>query len=231
MKKENTLLLASQSPRRRELLSFTGLGFDVASADVDEGILPDEETASYVLRLAEAKARASASQPSPSALSQGERGLVVIGSDTAVVDAGETLGKPQDTREAESMLRQLRGRTHQVYTAIAIYDETSDKGFSELCISDVPMREYSDDEMSAYIQTGDPMDKAGGYAIQHPEFQPVESFAGCFASVMGLPLCHLARILKKVDVDVQADLPLVCQSSLGYECTISDAVLLGENLG
>ncbi|MBT6060120.1 MAG: septum formation inhibitor Maf, partial [Anaerolineae bacterium] len=78
MKKENTLLLASQSPRRRELLSFTGLGFDVASADVDEGILPDEETASYVLRLAEAKARASASQPSPSALSQGERGLVVI---------------------------------------------------------------------------------------------------------------------------------------------------------
>ena len=95
MKKENTLLLASQSPRRRELLSFTGLGFDVASADVDEGILPDEETASYVLRLAEAKARASASQPSPSALSQGERGLVVIGSDTAVVDAGETLGKPR----------------------------------------------------------------------------------------------------------------------------------------
>ncbi len=225
------LLLASQSPRRRELLSFTGLGFDVASADVDECILPDEKPADYVLRLAESKARASASQPSPSALSQGERGLIVIGSDTAVVDAGEILGKPRDTREAELMLRQLRGRTHQVYTAIAVWDETSDKVFSELCISDVPMREYSDDEMVAYIQTGDPMDKAGGYAIQHPDFKPVKEFTGCFASVMGLPLCHLVRSLKKAGIDAKTDIPLACQSSLEYECTISDAILRGENLG
>ena len=160
-----------------------------------------------------------------------ERGLVVIGSDTAVVDAGEILGKPRDTREAESMLRQLRGRTHQVYTAIAVYDETSNKVFSELCISDVPMREYSDAEMDAYIQTGDPMDKAGGYGIQNGEFQPVERFDGCFASVMGLPLCHLARSLKNMGIDVEADLPQRCQSSLVYECTISSAVLRGENLG
>jgi len=229
MKKEKALLLASQSPRRRELLSYTGLGFDVVSADVDERILPAEEPADYVLRLAEAKARAC-SQPSPSALSLKERGLI-IGSDTAVVDAGEILGKPRGMREAEMMLRQLRGRTHQVYTAIAVYDPESNKVFSELCISDVPMREYSDVEMDTYIQTGDPMDKAGGYAIQHPELQPVESFRGCFASVMGLPLCHLTRSLKKMGIDVEADLPLVCQSSLAYKCTISDAVLRGENLG
>ena len=223
MKKDISLLLASQSPRRRELLSFLGLEFSATSADVDESILPNEKPADYVLRLAESKARASARDAR-------EVGLV-IGSDTAVVDTEEILGKPRDTREAEMMLRQLRGRTHQVYTAIAVYDATSDKVFSELCISDVPMREYSDDEMEAYIQTGDPMDKAGGYAIQHPDFHPVEKFDGCFASVMGFPLCHLTRNLKKMGIDIDADIPQACQSSLLYECTISDAVLRGENLG
>jgi MAF protein len=151
--------------------------FDVASADVDESLLPDENPAEYVLRLAEAKARAI---PHPN---------LVIGSDTAVVDAGEILGKPRDAREAEFMLRRLRGRTHQVYTAIAVWDETSKKMISELSISNVSMRAYGDAEMLSYIETGDPLDKAGAYAIQHPEFQPVEEFEGCFASVMGLPLC------------------------------------------
>ena len=242
MKKLTSLLLASQSPRRRELLSFTGLNFDVASADVDESILPDENPAEYVLRLAEAKARALISSPHLTPPSGGRTdsfplrgkagmGAVIIGSDTAVVDADEILGKPKDAREAEQMLRQLRGRTHQVYTAIAVYDVKSDTVFSELCISDVPMRNYSDTEMKSYIESGDPMDKAGGYGIQNPDFQPVENFAGCFASVMGLPLCHLARSLKRAEIDVDANLPQVCQSSLGYECTISDAVLRGENLG
>ena len=229
---EISLLLASHSPRRRELLSFIGIPFDVASTDVDEGLNPDESPKDYVLRLAEVKARAfSGRQPSPSALSRGERGLIIIGSDTAVVDAGETLGKPRDKSEAESMLRQLRGRTHQVYTAIALYDETSDTVFSELCISDVPMRDYSDVEMDAYIETGDPMDKAGGYAIQNGAFAPVEHFDGCFASVMGFPLCHLARSLKKAGIEVSADLPQACRSSLNYECTISDAVLRGDDIG
>ena len=233
------LLLASQSPRRRELLSFTGLGFDVASADVDERILPDEKPAEYVLRLAEAKARAFSPPLAPpergrtdSFPPRGKAGMgagaIIIGSDTAVVDAGEILGKPRDTREAESMLRQLRGRTHQVYTAIALYDEASNQVFSELSISDVPMRDYSDDEMLAYIATGDPMDKAGGYAIQHLEFQPVEKFSGCFASVMGLPLCHLARILREAGVPVNAEMPQLCQSSLNFTCEVSDAILRGK---
>jgi septum formation protein len=236
------LLLASQSPRRRELLSFTGLGFEVTSADVDERILPDESPANYVLRLAEAKARASA-LPSPSALSLRERRPVpsplggrlgwglVIGSDTAVVDVDEILGKPRDAREAEAMLRQLRGRTHQVYTAIAVYRPEDGLLETELCISDVPMRDYDDAEMETYIQSGDPMDKAGGYAIQHAGFHPVENFSGCFASVMGLPICHTARALEKAGVAVSADMPQLCQSSLNYECTISPAVLRGENLG
>jgi septum formation protein len=220
---EFSLLLASQSPRRRELLSFIGIPFDVASADVDESLDPNESPRDYVLRLAEAKARALARNDA--------KAQIIIGSDTAVVDAGETLGKPRDKSEAESMLRQLRGRTHQVYTGIALYDERSDKVFSELCISDVPMRDYSDAEMDAYISTGDPMDKAGGYAIQNGDFAPVEHFDGCFASVMGFPLCHLARSLKKEGIEIDADLPQACSSSLNYECKISDAVLHGDNIG
>jgi len=205
------------------LLSFIGIPFDVASADVDESLDPNESPRDYVLRLAEAKARALARNDA--------KAQIIIGSDTAVVDAGETLGKPRDKSEAESMLRQLRGRTHQVYTGIALYDERSDKVFSELCISDVPMRDYSDAEMDAYISTGDPMDKAGGYAIQNGDFAPVEHFDGCFASVMGFPLCHLARSLKKEGIEIDADLPQACSSSLNYECKISDAVLHGDNIG
>ena len=233
--KTTSLLLASQSPRRRALIALLDIDFDVASADVDESLLPNETPADYVTRLAEAKARAFPPLAPPeggSANSFPLRGKArmgaVIGSDTAVVDAGEILGKPQDTREAESMLRQLRGRTHQVYTAIAAYDETSQKIFSALSISDVPMRDYSDAEMQSYIATGDPMDKAGGYAIQHPDFQPVVGFAGCFASVMGLPLCHLARILREAGVPVDAKMPQRCQSSLNYACEVSDTILRGE---
>ena len=249
IKKESSILiLASQSPRRRELLSFTGIGFDVASADIDESILPDESPAKYVLRLAEAKARATSLAPSlrpyhtrrvpphgegtdSFPMRRKARMGVVIGSDTAVVDVEEILGKPRDAREAEIMLRQLRGRTHQVYTAIAIYSPEDGMLETELCISDVPMREYNDEEMDTYIQSGDPMDKAGGYAIQHAGFHPVENFSGCFASVMGLPICHTARALEKAGVAVSADMPQRCQSSLNYDCTISPAVLRGENLG
>ncbi len=228
MSKIASLLLASQSPRRRELISLLGIPFEVASADVDESLLPDEEPADYVLRLAEAKAHPHPDLPP----TEGVRGgRVVIGSDTAVVDVDEILGKPRDAREAESMLRQLRGRTHQVYTAIAVYDETSQKMFSELSISDVPMRDYSDAEMHAYIATGDPLDKAGGYAIQHPEFHPVENFAGCFASVMGLPLCHLARMLRKAGVPVDAEMPRRCQSTLNFTCEVSNAILRGDHIG
>lgn len=226
MDNEKNLLLASQSPRRRELLGWLGFPFESMAADVDERLLPDETPAEYVTRLAETKARACAEPGDDSCA-----GRVVIGSDTAVVDAGETLGKPGDAREAELMLRQLRGRTHQVYTGIAIYEVESDRVVRDLCVSDVPMREYDEEEMRAYIQTGDPLDKAGAYAIQNDEFAPVENFSGCFASVMGLPLCHLARNLKEAGMPVAVNLPAVCKASLNYACSISAAVLRGEEIG
>jgi septum formation protein len=156
---------------------------------------------------------------------------IIIGSDTAVVDGNMILGKPKDAADAENMLKQLRGRTHQVYTGLAVYHIREEKMITELCITNVPMRLYSDDEISTYILSGDPFDKAGAYAIQHPKFQPVESMHGCYASVMGLPLCHLVRALWQFDVHPNADMPMSCQAFLKYQCTVSDAILRGEAVG
>jgi len=223
MKINKNLLLASNSPRRRELLALIGFPYQSNSADVDESILPNEAPADYVLRLAEAKARACAESGNGKC-----SGHIVIGSDTAVVDAGEILGKPRDESDAVSMLRQLRGRTHQVYTAVALFDPENYQVLTELSISDVPMRDYSDSELDAYVQTGDPLDKAGAYAIQNVDFHPVESFSGCYASVMGLPLCHVARSLQKMGLKPEADVPTLCQATLLYDCSIYNAVLHDE---
>ena len=214
------LLLASNSPRRRQLLALGNWEFNVTVSDVDESQLTGESPKEYVLRLAQAKALAVVEKA----------GLdnIIIGSDTAVIDGNEILGKPKDKNDAEKMLKQLRGRTHQVYTGVAIYRVRHEKMLTELCITDVPMRAYSDDEIKAYVQTGDPMDKAGAYAIQHPDFQPVESMHGCYASVMGLPMCHVVRALRKLDIQSMADIPIACQALLSYQCQVSSTILGNE---
>lgn len=214
------LILASNSPRRRKLFALGNWDFDVIVADVDETPLADESPREYVLRLAKAKALA--------VQHKAESDAVIIGSDTTVVDGNEILGKPVDEADAERMLKQLRGRTHQVYTGVAVYRVSDSKLTMELSITDVPMRNYSDEEISAYIRTGDPMDKAGAYAIQHAEFQPVASMSGCFASVMGLPLCHILRALREFEIAPAADVPAACQQFLSYACPVSSAILLGE---
>jgi predicted house-cleaning NTP pyrophosphatase (Maf/HAM1 superfamily) len=118
-----------------------------------------------------------------------------------------------------------------VYTGIAALRVADRKLVTDLCITDVPMRSYSDEEIDAYVKSGDPLDKAGAYAIQHPEFQPVEKLSGCFASVMGLPMCHLVRTLHKLDVPPIADVAASCQAYLNYQCNVSSAVLRGESVG
>jgi MAF protein len=143
----------------------------------------------------------------------------------------ELLGKPESPEQAGAMLRQLRGRTHHVYTAIAVLESGGGNSAADRCCSDVPMRAYSDAEIAAYIATGDPLDKAGAYAIQHAGFHPVEQFAGCFASVMGLPLCHLARTLRKLGYSPPVDVSAACQASLKYDCPVSAGILRGEDLG
>ena len=194
--------------------------FNVIVSDVDESQLANEGPREYVVRLAQAKALAVAEKAGPE--------NIIIGSDTAVIDGNEILGKPNHKEDAERMLKQLRGRTHQVYTGVAVHRIRDGKMLTELCITDVPMRAYSDDEIKAYVQTGDPMDKAGAYAIQHPDFQPVESMQGCYASVMGLPMCHVIRALQKFDVHPTADVPMACQNLLSYQCPVSSAILRGE---
>ena len=211
------LVLASNSPRRRQLLALTGLLFVVSSADVDESLLENETPSDYVLRLAEKKARAI----------QADASQVVLGSDTTVVDGMDILGKPADDAEAIAMLTRLRGRTHQVYTGAALLRMSDGLLLKDLCVTDVPMRDYSDDEIRAYVATGDPLDKAGAYAIQHPEFHPVASMSGCYASVMGLPLCHVTRMLRKMGIDTNADVPMGCQQLLEYRCPVYEKILNG----
>jgi predicted house-cleaning NTP pyrophosphatase (Maf/HAM1 superfamily) len=123
------------------------------------------------------------------------------------------------------MLRQLRGQTHQVMTALAIINKTTDQTVTDLAAIDVPMRDYSDQEIEAYIATGDPFDKAGAYAIQHSGFQPVTTLNGCFAGVVGLPLCHLVRSLRKCNIVIQTDIAASCQSHNHYECPVFEGIL------
>lgn len=215
------LVLASNSPRRRQLLALGNWDFIVNVADIDETPLTGEAPKDYVLRLAQAKALAVSDRVGPP-------GNIIIGSDTTVVDGDSILGKPEDAQDAERMLKQLRGRTHQVYTGLAFHRLRDGKMLTELSITDVPMRNYSDDEITAYIKSGDPLDKAGAYAIQHPDFQPVHSMQGCYAGVMGLPMCHLVRALKGFDLSPAANVPAACRSLLNYDCQVSPAILRGE---
>jgi len=211
------LILASNSPRRRQLLALGDWMFNVIVADVDESTRVNESPPDYVLRLAETKARATASRA--------HADQIILAADTTVVDGNDILGKPQDDMEAFAMLTRLRGRTHQVYTGVALLRLSDGLLLKELSVTDVPMRDYSDEEINAYIQTGDPLDKAGAYAIQHPRFKPVASMSGCYASVMGLPMCHVVRALRKLDIYPEADVPMACQSLLNYQCPVSQSIL------
>jgi septum formation protein len=209
------LILASNSPRRRQLLALTGWKFEVRAADIDESQYANESPTAYVLRLAETKALAI----------KADSDQIILAADTTVVDGTDILGKPNDSAEAIAMLKRLRGHTHQVYTGIALRRMSDGLLLKDLCVTDVPMRDYSDEEIEAYVQTGDPLDKAGAYAIQHPEFQPVASLDGCYASVMGLPLCHAILQMRKMDIQPNTGFFLSCETLLEYQCPVSNAIL------
>lgn len=209
------LILASTSPRRKALFSLFGIPFKVIPADINESRRPGESPPEYVGRLAREKAQK---------VGDAQQGLV-LAADTIVVDGDELLGKPAEEAEAKRMLQQLRGRTHQVYTGIALLDAETGETYEDICRTDVPMRDYSDAEIDAYIATGDPMDKAGAYAIQHRGFHPVEELEGCFASVMGLPICHLIPGLRCFGYEIPEDVPQRCEDFLSYRCpTLSKIV-------
>lgn len=223
MPQDTPLILASNSPRRRELLALGGYQFTVSPADVDETPLPGEDPRDYAVRTAEGKARAIASKV--------PAGSIILSADTIVVHENpqtgkpEILGKPVDEADARRMLLQLRGRIHQVFTAVSVLRSSDGRMETDLCITDVPMRNYSDEEIDAYIATGDPMDKAGAYAIQHKGFHPAEDMQGCYSNVVGLPLCHAARTLLKFGIPPQTDLAAQCLNNHTYQCHISPDIL------
>ncbi|HSS98435.1 MAG TPA: Maf family protein [Terriglobales bacterium] len=179
------LVLASSSPRRKKLLSLTGLPFEVRPADINEDVHEKEEPQPYVIRLAEEKAAAVAHQIA------GED-VLVLAADTTVAQDGVILGKPADAIEAKKILTELRGRSHVALTGITIMRSSDGATLTDLAETQVPMRNYSNEEIDAYVATGDPLDKAGSYAIQNAQFHPVENMQGCFANVAGLPLLPFA---------------------------------------
>jgi MAF protein len=202
------LILASSSPRRRELLTSLGLEFTTIKPDIDERLRPGEAPLDYVRRLSQEKARDVAERlHSPAAVLAADT-VVILAADTLGVDeAGEILGKPRDADDARRMLSRLRGRVHQVYTALTVYrvremNETNgtpiEQQMTDITCTDVYMRAYSNAEIVAYIATGDPFDKAGSYAIQHEGFRPVARIEGCYTNVVGLPLCGVRRALAAV---------------------------------
>lgn len=211
------LILASRSPRRQELLQRLGVIFQVATADIDESQQSGESPTDLVQRLAREKALATAARFPDRA---------VLGADTIVVLDGEVLGKPADTGEATTMLRRLRGRPHTVCSAIYAWNPTLGRATALLNESTVWMRTYGDDEIAAYVSSGDPLDKAGAYAIQHSGFAPVERLEGCYSGVMGFPLGDVAEVLRAIGVDVPGEAVVACQPQLGLCCRHSQPVQL-----
>ena len=192
------LVLASSSPRRRQLLTLLGIPFSTRPVAVDESQLEGESPTELVVRVSRAKAYA---------LRDVGRDELVVAADTVVVLDGQVLGKPRHPGEAFSMLSRLRGRSHSVYTGLSAWQPTRWRMENELASSIVTMRDYTDAEIEAYIATGDPLDKAGAYAIQHQGFAPVSHMEGCWLTVMGLPLCHLRRALDAFGLVVPSSVP------------------------
>ena len=210
------LILASSSPRRRELLGLSGLDFEVRPAAADETAQPGESPEAFARRMSQTKAGlvvngAPANVPA---------GAVIIGADTIVVLDDETLGgdgpaapsilgKPSGPGQAVEMLQRLRARRHRVLTAVSVVDTATQARRDDLVTAGVPMRHYSDDDIRAYVATGNPLDKAGAYAIQFAGFQPVDRprFHDCLATVMGLPVCTVLGLLAQTGVEARLPQP------------------------
>jgi septum formation protein len=182
--------LASGSPRRRELLTQIGVRFELLAVVVDESVVPGEAPDAYVTRLARSKAVAGLGA---AATREPQRPAPVLGADTAVVLDGRILGKPSDARDAELMLSELSGRTHEVLTAVAV--ATPGGAWMRLSRSEVTLRRIAPAEARAYWATGEPFDKAGGYAIQGLAAVFVAGLKGSYSGVMGLPLYETAELL------------------------------------
>ena len=188
------LILASASPRRRELLTQVGVSFVLEVSDVEEVL---DDTLSLELQV-----QSLALQKAQAVAAQHKDGLV-LGADTVVVDAGSLLGKPQNTEEAAEMLRSLSGKWHQVMTAVALVDANDTKHeWTSVEITNVKFRDLTEDDIAAYVATGESMDKAGAYGIQGYGALLVERIEGCYNNVVGLPLQLVAKGLRNWGINL-----------------------------
>lgn len=218
------VILASSSPRRRHFLSALGLAHTTAAAGIDEAPLPGETAEHLAARLAQSKALVVAHNLPPN-----QQPALVIGADTVVALDGVLLGKPVDAAEATAMLTALRGRVHQVHSALAVVH--ADHKILEQRVTvnttHVTMRAYTDAEIAVYVATGDPLDKAGGYAIQHRGFEPVAQLDGCPAGVMGLPVADLLALLAEFGIVAGCPVAPVCRALTGLPCCQIDSLSVG----
>ncbi|MFB0844294.1 Maf family protein [Paenibacillus oleatilyticus] len=190
-----TLVLASSSPRRQELIQMLGLPFEIVTNDVDETVSNDLSPKQIVEELSLRKAKASITRVTDSQ-------SIVIGSDTIVVYSQEVLGKPKDQEDAFRMLKLIEGKTHQVYTGITCIDVGESRIVTRSRVTDVRMKALSDEQIRAYIATGEPMDKAGAYAVQGIGSTIVESINGDHFNVVGMSLSLLSEMLEELGVKV-----------------------------
>ncbi len=201
-----------------------GWAFTVQAAPIDETPLEQEAPRAYVRRLAESKARSALLHLAQAAPIDAD--TIIVAADTTVVDtsssgAAEILGKPIDDADAMRMLRQLAGRAHQVFTGVAVLRAADGRLLSEVDETEVWLRAYTEAEMQAYVSSGYAADKAGAYAIQHAGLHPVERWRGCYANVMGLPLCRLAPLLEQVGGPPGSPRLAACRRNLDAACPLS----------
>ena len=209
-------VLASQSPRRRELLHLAGYPFAVTAVHVDETSVDHPDPVENTLLTARLKAHTLA----------GDRRLanegsdLIIAADTTVALDNQLLGKPADAADARRMLRSLRHKRHWVHTAVVLLDPYKGHEISGVHSAEVMMRPYSDQEIEQYIATGDPLDKAGAYGIQHPQFRPVSQLRGCYLGVMGLSICHLLQLLDDLGLPRLVDEVALADAHQRYPCPL-----------
>ena len=195
----DNIVLASTSPRRRELLSSLGVEFKVAAPSASEEMMAHETPEEMVKRLAISKGK-SVAHLFPNSL--------VIGADSVVIINDRVLGKPRDPSEAREMLWGLRGKDHQVATGVAVLDAAHQKVSVACHFTTVTMRDYSDEEIEAYVASNEPMDKAGAYAVQDKGFHPAARVEGCYTNVMGLPLCMVVDLLMESGFEIKPGTPI-----------------------
>lgn len=194
------LILASGSERRQELLRWLGIPFEVIAGTVDESSLIEDDPTRLVLRLASAKAKAVSARVEPR-----DRGCLVIGADTVVYVDHEIIGKPKDAADAVRILQKLSGKTHRVYTGVAVVDAKTGTDVWDVEETAVTFRKLSEREIEKYAATGEPLDKGGAYAIQMGAKDFVTKVSGSFTNVVGLPLLTLTKLLEKQGYHIDTD--------------------------